>query len=225
MNFMSRIGGVLLGALFLGAGSLAAQAATVVWDTGEGASGGIDTHYTVLGFTDNGPNNSNAAFFSAAPSYTAAGSGTAYTYSNGGYPGGLTFISSSPGGNTGAPRTTVFQVQFQLDAPSAVSGVWAADNGAVLYANGSFAFGLQTAGNGPDTNWSTPHAFEFMGIAGLNTLNFFVTDADQPSGFAFDVQSVVAAAVPGPIVGAGLPGLLMALGGLLVLRRRRMLAA
>jgi len=56
-------------------------------------------------------------------------------------------------------------------------------------------------------------------------LNFFITDADLPNGFAFDVTSVVAAAVPGPVVGAGLPGLLMALGGLIALRRRRVSAA
>jgi len=45
----------------------------------------------------------------------------------------------------------------------------------------------------------------------------------EPSGndFAVDNLSLQAAAVPGPIVGAGFPGLLMALGGLVVLARRR----
>ena len=36
-----------------------------------------------------------------------------------------------------------------------------------------------------------------------------------------DVVDVSIAAVPGPMVGAGLPGLLMALGGIIVWRRRR----
>jgi len=39
--------------------------------------------------------------------------------------------------------------------------------------------------------------------------------------FAIDNLSIDAAAVPGPIVGAGFPGLLMALGGLVALARRR----
>jgi hypothetical protein len=226
MNFKSTIGGVLVGAFFFGAGSLAAQAATVVWDTGEGASGGVDAHYTVLGYVTSGPNNSNAAFLSSEPTIDTPALGVAYTYSNGGYPGSLSFISSSPGGATGSnTRTSVFQVTFNLDAASIISGVWAADNGAAVYNNGSFVLGLETAGNSPASNWNSLHAFQFAGVAGANVLNFYITDGGPPSGFGFDVQSVVAAAVPGPIVGAGLPGLLMALAGLVALRRRRVLTA
>jgi hypothetical protein len=50
-----------------------------------------------------------------------------------------------------------------------------------------------------------------------------IDSVTAPGGndFAIDNLSIEAAAVPGPIVGAGFPGLLMALGGLVALARRR----
>lgn len=54
--------------------------------------------------------------------------------------------------------------------------------------------------------------------------NFRIIDsvsAAAGNDFAIDNLSIEAAAVPGPIVGAGFPGLLMALGGLVALARRR----
>lgn len=226
MNIRSTIGSTLLGALLLAAGSLGAQAATEYWDTGQDVSGGVDQHYSVLGYVSHAgnPTNSNTPFSPTAPAYTSA-LGDAYSYSNGAYASGLNFISFAPDGGVelNSVFTTVYTVTFNLDVASIISGMWAADNGAAIYNNGSFVAGLATAGNGPATNYSTSHAFSFAGLAGANVLSFYITDGGLPSAFAFDVGSVRAAAVPGPVLGAGLPGLMMALGGLIAWRRRRRL--
>ena len=112
-------------------------------------------------------------------------------------------------------RLKTFEESVNLDAASIISGMWAADNGGVIYNNGSFVTGLATELNGPASNYNTLNPFSFAGVAGENVLNFYITDGGLPSAFAFDVQ-----AVPGPVVGAGLPSLVMALGGLIAWRRR-----
>ncbi|WP_426527622.1 hypothetical protein [Bradyrhizobium sp. McL0615] len=56
-------------------------------------------------------------------------------------------------------------------------------------------------------------------------LSLFYWDSNQGDNFGSITFDVNAAAVPGPIVGAGLPGLVMALGGFVAWLRRRNRAA
>lgn len=66
--------------------------------------------------------------------------------------------------------------------------------------------------------------FSGMAIAS-GELFLYYWDSNNGDNTGSIAATISAAAVPGPIVGAGLPGLLMALGGLIAWRRRRMVAA
>jgi hypothetical protein len=171
-----------------------AQAST--FNTGQDNAAGVDLHYSVLGFIPGNSNNSNDSLNQAfEPAFTSA-PGSAFVYSNGAYPQGLTFISSAPSGGNGLD-TTVYTVTFTLASNSIIKGDWVPDNGGVIYDNGhSTGVFLQTASNGPSTNYTDITPFSFTGTAGDNVLTFFITDGGPPSAFAFDVTSV--SAVPEP---------------------------
>lgn len=105
---------------------------------------------------------------------------------------------------------------------AAVAGAFNGDSG------GLFGFGIQctTCGGGASTAFSTDIIFHVANavIADLTTVNnlgnVFVADIIGSTGNTGLVDATVAQ-VPAPIVGAGLPGLIAACGGLLAFARRR----
>jgi hypothetical protein len=65
----------------------------------------------------------------------------------------------------------------------------------------------------------------FTDLGNIDTLRIVSGGTGKNISGQIDVVDVSLAAVPGPIVGAGLPGLVMAVGGFIAWRRRRMASA
>jgi hypothetical protein len=89
---------------------------------------------------------------------------------------------------------------------------------------GNFTFGINcpTCGNGPTgfggtITFTVANATIADVTAPNNLLNIFVADVLAPNGNTGPVD----VSVPGPVVGAGFPGLVMACGALFALARRR----
>jgi hypothetical protein len=149
-----------------------------------------DPHYTILSSTSPG--------FAGGAAVTFADS--AYVAND----ADSRWVSVSANGNPGH-NTTVYRTTFSLsgfDAASAqITGLWASDNNAEILLNGAATgFTLPAAG----VSFFFLHAFTLSSgfVAGVNTLDFRVTDVGPPT--ALRVDSITGTANLAPPTG-GVP--------------------
>lgn len=178
-----------------------AQAATItgLFNTGTdannvalvGGNGVADPHYTILSSTSPGFAGGAAVTF-AVPDYVANDDNSRW-------------ISISANGNPGF-NTTVYRTTFNLsgfDVGSAqITGLWASDNNSEIFLNGvSTGYVLPAAG----VSFFFLHAFTLSSgfVAGLNTLDFRVTDVGPPT--ALRVDSIAGTAELAPPTTGGVP--------------------
>jgi len=131
------------------------------------------------------------------------------------------WVNASGDAGVGSPYTIreTFDLTGTIPSTATISGSWGADNNGMILLNGSTPVGTGTLSLSDSnvSNFSSFHSFTITGgfVAGLNTLDFVVTDTGNPG--ALNVNSLVGTvSVPEPSAMT-----LMLVGGTIVLACRR----
>jgi len=151
-----------------------------------GGNGVADPHYVIVSSTSPGFNNATPVTF-LHPAYAPDDANSRW-------------ISLSATGTPGS-NTTTYRLTFDLTGydplTAIITGMWGADNAGAMFLNG-VATGNTVPGFNPLTSFTVNSGF----VAGVNYLDFAVTDFGQPTALRVDdisgQASLLGTAVPEP---------------------------
>lgn len=222
------IGGLIAGLAI----SPSASATQVFFDGFEGDSPALSvttlSNFNVTGQVDvvaavNGygitPYSGNVIDLDGSPGPGSIAIANSYVFA----PGDKLILSFVVGGAQRGEPSDIFNFGYTFGGATVTDLVTSGVFGSPLLANGDGSLSTALAGNAPYTVTTLSFTALTAGTFGFS----FGTPSNNNIGPLLDSVGldVTPSAVPGPVVGAGLPGVVMALVGLLAWRRRRMAAA